>query len=56
MKKTKIIPIASKVIPLSHEAKKRLRIIGESLKGKELFPKMIESAKMILKNVKSLPK
>ncbi|MEB2777437.1 hypothetical protein SYJ56_19135 [Algoriphagus sp. D3-2-R+10] len=43
------------VVKSSVKAKRELRKIGESLKGKELFKQKIESAKKILASIKSLP-
>ena len=55
MKTTTKISNQSRVIPLTPKAKERMSVVAENIKGKELFPEKIESAKKILKKIKSLP-
>ena len=43
------------IIPLSLSSREKLRAIGETLKGKELFPRRNDAARKSLKDVKSLP-
>lgn len=44
-----------KIKYMSNSTKKIISQITLEIKGKELFPKQIEAAKKILKNIKSLP-
>ena len=55
MKTTTKISNKSSVILLSPKAKQRISVVSEDIKGKELYPEKIASAKKILKKIKSLP-
>ncbi len=55
MKRKKQILKANKVISMSKSTKIKLADIAKEIKGKELFPEKVNSAKKSLGNLKSLP-
>lgn len=55
MKTTKITFKVSKVIAMSADTREKIIVIGNSLKGKELFIQKVEEAKKSLNDLKSLP-
>jgi len=55
MKQKKQILKAEKILSMSKKTKERISIIAKDIKGKELFPKKLASAKKTFSNLKSLP-
>jgi len=54
MKQKKQILKAEKILSMSKKTKEKISIIANDIKGKELFPKKIASAKETFRNLKSL--
>jgi len=55
MKKEKDILVPKEVTPMTKADKALLQEVAEKMKGKKYFHRKIESAKNIMKDVKSLP-
>lgn len=55
MERKKQILKATKVLSMSQTTKIRISIVAKDIKGKELFPEKVDSAKRIFSKLKSLP-